>query len=76
MKVLYQHFQTHIVNEDANYHQQEITEQLYPSVQVGVMENDIAHEEETCWEAYGKRHDESHDIRAYHKRTPNKVLFM
>lgn|GEM_PF-2105799 len=52
VKIFHQHFQAHVVNENTNDHEQKITEQLYPSVQVGIMENDIAHEEEPSGEAH------------------------
>jgi hypothetical protein len=76
VEIFYQYLQADIVDENTNYYQQEITEQLYPSVEVGIMENNVAHEEESGRETNGKRHDESHDIGADYQWSPNKVLFM
>lgn len=76
VEVFHQHFQAHIVNENANHHQQEISEQLYASMKIRIVENDIAHKEKTGWEAYCKRHDERHYVWADHNWAPNEVLFM
>lgn len=54
VEIFDQHFQAHVVNENTNHHEQEIAEQLHSSMQVGIVENNVAHEEESRWETHSK----------------------
>jgi hypothetical protein len=62
--VLNKQLDKNIVHQDTNRNQQEITEQLHPSMQGGIMKYHIAHQEKARWKANGKSNDKSHDVRA------------
>jgi hypothetical protein len=45
-------------------------------MQIGIVKNYVAHQEETSWKTYSKRHDKGHDIRTDDNRAHLEVLFV
>lgn len=73
----YKEFQEYIVKQDAHAYQQGIAEQLYPFSHYGRFgEYDIAGKYKTGREADTERHNESRNVRRYHKAANADKLFL
>ena len=76
MELLYKELDEDIVQEKADNHQQKIPEELYPSVQGGFREHDIAGQEKTRGKAHAKGNENRCNMGLDDKEAKVNVVFV
>jgi hypothetical protein len=76
MELLNKELDEDIVQKEADNHQQKIAEELYPSVQRGFGEHDIAGQEKTCRKAHAKGNENRCNMGLDDKEAKVNVMFV
>jgi hypothetical protein len=76
MELFYEQLDEDDVEADADEHQHEIPEQLYPAMQRAARKSDIAVQEETCGKAYTKSDEHRSDIGRDGRETQMDIVLM
>ena len=76
MELLYKELDEDIIQPEADNHQQKIAEELYPSVQRGFREHDVAGQEKPCWKAHAKGNENRCNMGLDDKESKVNVVFV
>ena len=76
MELLYKELDEDIVEPEADDHQQKIAEELYPSMQRGFREHNVAGQEEPRWKAYAKGYEDRRNMGFDDKEPKVNVVFV
>jgi hypothetical protein len=66
--MFYKELDKNIVKDDTDSYQQEIPEKLHPPLQIGIIKDNIAHQEKTDGKTDKKSNDKSHNMRTHRYR--------
>jgi hypothetical protein len=76
MELLHKELDEDIIQPEADNHQQKIAEELYPSVQGGFREYDVAGQKKPRWKAHAKRNENRCNMGLDDKEPKVHVVFV
>jgi len=76
MELLYKELDEDIIEPETDDHQQKITEELYPSMQRGFREHDVAGQEKPRWKAYTKGYEDRRNMGLDDKESKVNVVLV